>query len=232
MPQIIKYHQWWCKCKDKSSMCEECERALNLLIRHRFWRQWVRWFPEVLHLRVLCHTTIYIYFLVGNPEQNHSSGKSGDLLLRNSRIFFLLILSDSDTEGKSTHAFLDSKFGMQNKKKASASLNPLQSCASYWTQFSVTFINFLWWFWERKGRYWLYCFFKNDMLLTYSLIGFFSPLSFCCTVKAIKSNFLDLEWVRLKPGSATWDLPKNLYYIAMNDCNICNSIMKFKNKTT
>lgn len=124
MPQIIKYHQWWCKCKDKSSMCEECERALNLLIRHRFWRQWVWWFPEVLHLRVLCHTTIYIYFLVGNPEQNHSSGKSGDLLLRNSRIFFLLILSDSDTEGKSTHAFLDSKFGMQKKKKSFCIFKP------------------------------------------------------------------------------------------------------------
>lgn len=28
------------------------------------------------------------------------------------------------------------------------------------------------------------------------------------------------------PGSAFWNLPKNLYYIAMNDCKICNSIMK------
>lgn len=50
---------------------------------------------------------------MGNPEQKHNNCDSGDLLLRNSRIFFLLILSDSDTEEKSTHVFPDSKSGMQ-----------------------------------------------------------------------------------------------------------------------
>lgn len=68
---------------------------------------------RMLHLRLLCHNTIYIYFFVENPEEKHNSGNSGDLLLRNARIFFLLIPSDTDTERKPTHILLDRKFGMQ-----------------------------------------------------------------------------------------------------------------------
>lgn len=30
----------------------------------------------------------------------------------------------------------------------------------------------------------------------------------------------------MRPESATWDLPKDLYYIAMNYCNIFYSIIK------
>lgn len=55
---------------------------------------------------------------------------------------------------------------------------------------------------------------------------FFFPFSLCHMVKVNKSNFLDLEWGRMRSGSVMWDLPKNLYYIALNDYNIYNRIIK------